>query len=272
MKWNYSVQTSRTEDYMSANHTNFSALGISRDPSDFTTPYSTRRMATYDIMGGTKPPSCYPRWMANTFSAMKAVEDTVGAQTQQQLDAAVDLNVLLFNQSRPTTQQMLIFGNTQSILAEAQRNRDQLLAASPQEKLRLLSETRATSDNQTTVGQEMAKTNTAQAAHNAAVLEVMAMSDDDFFALTGMQKSRIRAQRALQVLTQKLQNRNYQAFNEGDMVEMPIAEKAAQIRADVKAGQLTQTSLPSEVGSNLPNPKVRIKQGGINTAATRRNT
>ena len=29
--WNYSVQTSRTEDYMSANHTNFSALGISRD-------------------------------------------------------------------------------------------------------------------------------------------------------------------------------------------------------------------------------------------------
>ena len=265
--WNYSVQTSRAEDYMSANHTNFSALGISRDPSDFTTPYSTRRMATYDIMGGTKPPSCYPRWMANTFSAMKAVEDSVGAQTQQQLDAAVDLNVLLFNQSRPTTQQMLIFGNTQSILAEAQRNRDQLLAASPQEKLRLLSETRATSDNQTTVGQEMAKTNTAQAAHNAAVLEVMAMSDDDFFALTGMQKSRIRAQRALQVLTQKLQNRNYQAFNEGDMVEMPIAEKAAQIRADLKAGQLTQTSLPSEVGSNLPNPKVRIKQGGINTAA-----
>ena len=265
--WNYSVQTSRAEDYMSANHTNFSALGISRDPSDFTTPYSTRKMATYDIMGGTKPPSCYPRWMANTFSAMKAVEDTVGAQTQQQLDAAVDLNVLLFNQSRPTTQQMLIFGNTQSILAEAQRNRDQLLAATPQEKLRLLSETRATSDNQTTVGQEMAKTNTAQAAHNAAVLEVMAMSDDDFFALTGMQKARIRAQRALQVLTQKLQNRNYQAFNEGDMVEMPIAEKAAQIRAAVKAGQLTQTSLPSEVGSNLPNPKVRIKQGGINTAA-----
>ena len=93
--WNYSVQTSRTEDYMSANHTNFSALGISRDPSDFATPYSTRRMATYDIMGGTKPPSCYPRWMANTFSAMKAVEDSVGAQTQQQLDAAVDLNVLL---------------------------------------------------------------------------------------------------------------------------------------------------------------------------------
>ena len=34
----------------------------------------------------------------------------------------------------------------------------------------------------------MAKTNTAQAAHNAAVLEVMAMSDDDFFALTGMNK------------------------------------------------------------------------------------
>ena len=265
--WNYSVQTSRTEDYMTANHTNFSALGISRDPSDFTTPYSTRRMATYNIMGGTKPPSCYPRWMANTFSAMKAVEDSIGAQTQQQLDAAVDLNVLLFNQSRPTTQQMLIFGNTQSILTEAQRNRDQLLAASPQEKLRLLSETRATSDNQSTVGQEMAKTNTAQAAHNAAALEVIAMSDDDFFALTGMQKARIRAQRALQVLTQKLQNRNYQAFNEGDMVEMPIAEKAAQIRADVKAGQLTQTSLPSEVGSNLPNPKVRIKQGGINRAA-----
>ena len=124
--WNYSVQTSRTEDYMSANHTNFSALGISRDPSDFTTPYSTRRMATYDIMGGTKPPSCYPRWMANTFSAMKAVEDSVGAQAQQQLDAAVDLNVLLFNQSRPTTKQMLIFGNTQSILASAQQNRDQL--------------------------------------------------------------------------------------------------------------------------------------------------
>ena len=271
--WNYSVQTSRTEDYMSANHTNFSALGISRDPSDFTAPYSTRRMATYKIMEGTKPPSCYPRWMANTFSAMKAVEDTIGAQTPQQLDAAVDLNVLLFNKSRPTTQQMLIFGNTQSILAEAQRNRDQLLAASPQEKLRLLSETRATSDNQTTVGQEMAKTNTAQASHKAAVLEVMAMSDDDFFALTGMQKARIRAQRALEVLTHKLQNRNYQAFNEGDMVEMPIAEKAAEIRADVKAALQenrtgpSQTSLPSEVGANLPNPKVRIKQDGINTAA-----
>ena len=84
------------------------------------------------------------------------------------------------------------------------------------------------------------------------------MSDDDFFALTGMQEG-IRAQRALQVLTQKLQNRNYRTFNEGDMVEMPIAEKAAQIRADVKAGQLTQTSLLSEVGSNLPNPKVRYK-------------
>ena len=162
---------------------------------------------------------------------------------------------------------MLIFGNTQSILAEAQRNREQLLTATPQEKLRLLSETRATSENTTTVGQEMAKTNTAQATHNAAVLEVMAMTDDDFFALTGMQKAKIRAQRALQVLTQKLQNRNYRAFNEGDMVEMPIAEKASEIRADVKAGNLTQNSLPSEVGSNLPNPKVRIKQGGINTAA-----
>ena len=32
----------------------------------------------YDIIG-TKPPSCYPRWMANTFSAMKAVEDSVGS-------------------------------------------------------------------------------------------------------------------------------------------------------------------------------------------------
>ena len=53
---------------------------------------------------------------------------------------------------------MLIFGNTQSILAEAQRNRDQLLAASPQEKLRLLSETRATSDNQSTIGEEISKT------------------------------------------------------------------------------------------------------------------
>lgn len=263
--WNYSVQTSRTEDYISATHTNFSALGISRDPSDFITPYSTRRMATYKIMGGTKPPSCYPRWMANTFSAMKAVEDTVGAQTPQQLDEAVDLNVLLFNQSRPTTQQMLIFGNTQSILAEAQRNRDQLQSATPQEKLRLLSETRATSDNTTTVGQEMAKTNKAHAAHNAAVLEVMAMSDDDFFALTGMQKARIRAQRKLQVLSQKLENINYQAFNEGDMVESPIAEKAEQIKAALEAGQRTQTSLPSEVGANLPNPKVRIT--GIKTAA-----
>ncbi|GIR11428.1 MAG: hypothetical protein CM15mP23_00030 [Cryomorphaceae bacterium] len=29
--WNYSVQTSRAEDYMSANHTNFSALGISKE-------------------------------------------------------------------------------------------------------------------------------------------------------------------------------------------------------------------------------------------------
>ena len=256
--WNYSVQTSRTLDYLSANHTNFSALGISRDPSDFTSPYSTRRMATYKIMGGTKPPSCYPRWMANTFSAMKAVEDTVGARTPKELDDAVDINVLLFNQSRPTTQQMLIFGNTQSILAEAHRNRDQLLVATPREKLRLLSETRATSDNQTTVGQEMVKTNKAQASHNAAVLEVMAMSDDDFFALTGMQKAKIRAQMAIDELNEKLQNPNYQAFNINDMIEIPISKQAEQVKAAIKSNQRTQTSLPSEVGSNLPDPKVRI--------------
>jgi len=140
--WNYAIQTSKhaSTPYDRANHTNFSALGISRDPSDYNTPFGIRKLATYGLMGGTKPTSCYPRWMAHTWSAMKVVEN-MPSFDEAQLNAAVDLNVLLFNESRPTTQQMLIFSNTQSILASAQQNRAQLANASPQQKLQILLDT-----------------------------------------------------------------------------------------------------------------------------------
>ena len=197
--WNYTVQTSRDEDYLTANHSNFSALGISRDPSDFNTPYSTRKLATYDLLGGTKPCSCYPRWMANTFSAMKHVEDTVGSLTQQQINSAVDLNMVIFNDGRPNTRQMFIFSNTHSVLRAAQENFEELRNATPQQKLQLLMETRSSSNNDRTVGQEMISTTKSQLSQNAAVLEVMSMNDEDFLALTGMNKARIRAQKRLQI-------------------------------------------------------------------------
>ena len=259
--WNYAIQTSKhaSTPYANANHTNFSALGISRDPSDYNTPFGMRRLATYGLMGGTKPTSCYPRWMAHTWSAMKVVEN-MPSFNEAQLNAAVDLNVLLFNESRPTTQQMLIFSNTQSILASAQQNRAQLANASPQDKLQILLDTRTTPDNNKTVREELAETTAAQAALQADMMTVRNMSNEEFLAFTGMNKSVVRAQQALDNINAKLSDRNYRAFDVGDMVEMPITEKAKALRDQFKAaeGQLTLTNLPTNVSGDLPNPKVRI--------------
>ena len=256
--WNYAIQTSKspTTPYENANYTNFSALGISRDPSDYNTPFGFRKLATYGVMGGTKPTSCYPRWMAHTWSAMKVVEN-MPSFNETQLNAAVDLNVLLFNESRPTTQQMLIFSNTQSILASAQQNRAQLAQASPQEKLQILLDTRTTPGNNKTVREELSETTAAQAALQADMMTVRNMSNEEFLAFTGMNKSVVRAQQALANINAKLRDRNYQAFDVGDMVEEPITEKAEALQASLQ-GPLTLTNLPTNVSSDLPNPKVRI--------------
>ena len=259
--WNYAIQTSKhaSTPYDNANHTNFSALGISRDPSDYNTPFGMRRLATYGVMGGTKPTSCYPRWMAHTWSAMKVVEN-MPSFNEAQLNAAVDLNVLLFNESRPTTQQMLIFSNTQSILASAQQNRAQLANASPQQKLQILLDTRTTPDNNKTVREELTETTAAQAALQADMMTVRNMSNEEFLAFTGMNKSVVRAQQALANINDRLRDRNFRAFDVGDMVEMPITEKAIALREKLKSqgGQLTLTNLPTNVSGDLPNPKVRI--------------
>ena len=259
--WNYAIQTSKhaSTPYDRANHTNFSALGISRDPSDYNTPFGIRRPATYGLMGGTKPTSCYPRWMAHTWSAMKVVEN-MPSFNEAQLNAAVDLNVLLFNESRPTTQQMLIFSNTQSILASAQQNRAQLANATPQQKLQILLDTRTTPENNKTIREELSETTAAQAALQADMMTVRNMSNEEFLAFTGMNKSVVRAQQALENINAKLSDRNYRAFDVGDMVEMPITEKAKTLRDQFKAadGKLTLTNLPTDVSSDLPNPKVRI--------------
>ena len=259
--WNYSIQTSKSSEtpYLSANHTNFSALGISRDPSDYNTAFDVRRLATYGVMGGTKPPSCYPRWMAHTFSAMKVIED-MPLFNEGEINAAVDINVLLFNESRPTTQQMLIFSNTQSILTSAQQNRAQLANATAQQKLQILLDTRTTPDNNKTVRQELAETTASQNALKNDMRKVREMSNEDFLAFTGTNKSIVRAQQALETINLRLSNRNYRAFEIGDLIEMPITEKAAALREQVRAsGQpLTLTELPTEVSVDLPNPKVRI--------------
>jgi len=261
--WNYAIQTSKhaSTPYDRANHTNFSALGISRDPSDYNTPFGMRRLATYGLMGGTKPTSCYPRWMAHTWSAMKVVEN-MPSFDEAQLNAAVDLNVLLFNESRPTTQQMLIFSNTQSILASAQQNRAQLANASPQDKLQILLDTRTTPGNNKTVREELSETTAAQAALQADMMTVRNMSNEEFLAFTGMNKSVVRAQQALDNINARLSDRNFRAFDVGDMVEMPITEKAVALQNKFKAaeGQLTLTNLPTNVSGDLPNPKVRITE------------
>ena len=263
--WNYAIQTSKspTTPYDSANHTNFSALGISRDPSDYNTPFGFRKLATYGVMGGTKPTSCYPRWMAHTWSAMKVVEN-MPSFNETQLNAAVDLNVLLFNESRPTTQQMLIFSNTQSILVAAQQNSAQLAQASPQDKLQILLDTRTTPGNNKTVREELSETTAAQSALQADMMTVRNMSNEEFLAFTGMNKSVFRAQQALANINAKLRDRNYQAFDVGDMVEEPITEnaiakaKALQDQFKASGGELTLTHLPTNVSGDLPNPKVRI--------------
>merc|ERR1711871_819671 len=145
-------------------------------------------------MGGTKPTSCYPRWMAHTWSAMKVVEN-MPSFNEAQLNAAVDLNVLLFNESRPTTQQMLIFSNTQSILASAQQ------------KLQILLDTRTTPGNNKTVREELAETTEAQAALQADMMTVRNMSNEEFLAFTGMNKSVVRAQQALANINARLRDR-----------------------------------------------------------------
>jgi len=256
--WNYAIQTSKSTitPYDKANHTNFSALGISRDPNDYKTTFTTRRLATYGLIGGTKPTSCYPRWMAHTWSAMKVVEN-IPSFNKEQLDKAVDLNVLLFNESRPTTQQMLIFSNTQSILVAAQQNSAELAQATPQRKLQILLDTRTTPENNKTVREELAETNMAQAALQADMATVRAMTEEDFLAFTGMKKSVTRAREALANINAKLMDPNYRAFDIGDLVEIPITEKAEALQASLQ-GPLTLTNLPTNVSSDLPNPKVRI--------------
>ena len=86
------------------------------------------------------------------------------------------------------------------------------------------------------------------------------MSNEEFLAFTGMNKSVVRAQQALTNINDRLRDRNFRAFDVGDMVEMPITEKAIALRQQFKAaqGKLTLTNLPTNVSGDLPNPKVRI--------------
>ena len=132
--------------------------------------------------------------------------------------------------------------------------------ASPQDKLQILLDTRTTPDNNKTVREELSETTAAQAALQADMMTVRNMSNEEFLAFTGMNKSVVRAQEALANINARLNDRNFRAFDVGDMVEIPITEKARALRDQFKAaeGQLTLTNLPTNVSGDLPNPKLRI--------------
>ena len=244
--WNFIIQTvpqGRTQ--IDVGFWNFSAFGISRalrQGQEVLASYKNR----------TKPWSCYPRFMYQTFYQLRQVEQQQEI-TNQQLNQAVDAAVARFNASNPSALDLIRFGNTQSVLRYAFLNRDDVRNLPPQQKLQMLTETYANKEQ--TVGQAMIAQNASNSRLAGFIARAAGMTPATFLQVTGQQKSALRAQSYIQELEQQRQRR-IPAFNINDVIQLPNQEQISQIESTVGTQQFR---IGMSVASQAANPRIIIK-------------
>ena len=244
--WNFIIQTvpqGRTQ--IDVGFWNFSAFGISRalrPGQEVLASYKNR----------TKPWSCYPRFMYQTFYQLRQVEQQQEI-TNQQLNQAVDAAVARFNASNPSALDLIRFGNTQSVLRYAFLNRDDVRNLPPQQKLQMLTETYANKEQ--TVGQAMIAQNASNSRLAGFIARAAGMTSATFLQVTGQQKSALRAQSYIQELEQQRQRR-IPAFNINDVIQLPNQEQISQIESTVGTQQFR---IGMSVASQAANPRIIIK-------------
>ena len=244
--WNFIIQTvPQGKTDIDVGFWNFSAFGISRalrPGQEVLASYKNR----------TKPWSCYPRFMYQTFYQLKQVEQQQEI-TNQQLNQAVDAAVARFNASNPSALDLIRFGNTQSVLRYAFLNRDDVRNLPPQQKLQMLTETYANKEQ--TVGQAMIAQNASNSRLAGFIARAAGMTPATFLQVTGQQKSALRAQSYIQELEQQRQRR-IPAFNMNDVIQLPNQEQISQIESTVAAQQFR---IGMSVASQAANPRIIIK-------------
>lgn len=244
--WNFIVQTvPQGSTQIDVGFWNFSAFGISR-----ALRAGQEVLASYK--NRTKPWSCYPRFMYQTFFQLQQVEQQQGF-TNQQLNQAVDAAVARFNASNPSALDLIRFGNTQSVLKYAFLNRDDVRNLPPQQKLQMLTETYANKTH--TVGQAMRAQNASNSILAGFIARAAGMTPETFLQVTGQHKSALRAQSYIQELELQRQRR-IPAFNVNDIIQLPNQQQLAQIESTVGTQQFR---IGMSVASQAPNPRIIIK-------------
>ena len=244
--WNFIIQTvpeGRTQ--LDVGFWNFSAFGISR-------ALIAGQEALASYKNRTKPWSCYPRFMYQTFFQLQQVEQQQEI-TNQQLNQAVDAAVARFNASNPSALDLIRFGNTQSVLRYAFLNRDDVRNLPPQQKLQMLTETYANKEQ--TVGQAMIAQNASNSRLAGFIARAAGMTPATFLQVTGQQKSALRAQSYIQELEEQ-RRRRIPAFNINDIVQLPNQQQISQIESTVEAQQFR---IGMSVASQAANPRIIIK-------------
>ena len=244
--WNFIIQTvPQGKTQIDVGFWNFSAFGISR-----ALRAGQEVLASYK--NGTKPWSCYPRFMYQTFYQLRQVEQQQEI-TNQQLNQAVDAAVARFNTSNPSALDLIRFGNTQSVLRYAFLNRDDVRNLPHHQKLQMLTETRANLSE--TVGQAMIAQNASNSRLAGFIARAAGMTPATFLQVTGQRKSALRAQSYIQELEQQRQRR-IPAFNINDVIQLPNQEQLAQIQSTVGTQQFR---IGMSVASQAANPRIIIK-------------
>ena len=244
--WNFIIQTV-PDGKLATNvgYWNFSAFGISRAP---------RLEAGDEILASyknrTKPWSCYPRCLYQTFYQLQQVEDI--QELAPILDQAVDAAVSQFNHSNPSALDLIRFGNTQSVLRYAFLNRAEMKNLDPDAKLKMLDETQATKGK--TVREAMEEQNASNSILKTFIARAAGMNPQTFLQLTGQEKSAIRAQRYITEL-QNQRRKAIPAFNNNDIVELPQVEQQKQLESTVNKKQFHSTM---SVAAQASNPRIII--------------
>uniref|UniRef100_A0A6C0KF11 Uncharacterized protein n=1 Tax=viral metagenome TaxID=1070528 RepID=A0A6C0KF11_9ZZZZ len=245
--WNFIIQTVPDGKLATdVGYWNFSAFGISRAPrlgagDEILASYKNR----------TKPWSCYPRCLYQTFHQLQQVEEIL-EYTKQDLDQAVDAAVSQFNRSNPSALDLIRFGNTQSVLRYAFANRVEIKKLDPDAKLKMLDETQAIKGK--TVREAMEAQNASNSNLKTFIARAAGMNPQTFLQLTGQEKSAIRAQRYIAELQNQRRN-TIPAFNVNDIVELPQVEQQKQLESTVNKKQFHSTM---SVAAQASNPRIVI--------------
>jgi len=241
--WNFIMQTTPAGKLPTdVGYWNFSALGISRIPG-------TEQVATFTE--NTKPWSCYPRFMYQTFQQLEIVDGRRPGFDAAHQDMAINARVFQFTEEMPSALEMIRFKNMQSMYEYALLNRDEMLRMNAGQKLEMLRDTYA--NKRQTVGEAMREQQQSDDLLCVYIARAAGMSENDFLQITSQQKAAVRAQSALSELERK-KRESRPAFSLNEIVALPSQQHLQSLRDSV-----TESSpLGTQVNILGPNPHIII--------------